>query len=117
MAISGVDRYQTAALVADVFLVLLGSEGPVVAGLATGANFPGTSSRTSISALAQALTSGSSDPPEQPKARCPQASANSAAIREVEAWGENVPLDVGAPSPRPVLRIAPGARAARPRPR
>jgi hypothetical protein len=40
VAISGVDRYQTAALVADVFFVLPGSEGPVLAGLATGANFP-----------------------------------------------------------------------------
>lgn len=51
MAISGVDRYQTAALVADVFLVLLGSEGPVVAGFATGANFPDALSGGAVMAL------------------------------------------------------------------
>jgi putative cell wall-binding protein len=51
VAISGADRYQTAALVADVFFVLPGSEGPVVAGLATGANFPDALSGGAVMAL------------------------------------------------------------------
>ena len=38
-ALSGADRYQTAAFVADFFFVSEG-EGPFVAGLATGTNFP-----------------------------------------------------------------------------
>jgi putative cell wall-binding protein len=50
-AISGADRYQTAALVADVFFVLPGGEAPVVAGLATGANFPDALSGGAVMAL------------------------------------------------------------------
>ena len=49
-AISGADRYQTAALVADVFFVP-GSEGPAVAGLATGTNFPDALSGGAVMAL------------------------------------------------------------------
>jgi hypothetical protein len=51
VAISGADRYQTAALVADLFFVLPGSEGPAVAGLATGANFPDALSGGAVMAL------------------------------------------------------------------
>jgi putative cell wall-binding protein len=51
VAISGADRYQTAALVADVFFVLPGGEAPVVAGLATGANFPDALSGGAVMAL------------------------------------------------------------------
>jgi putative cell wall-binding protein len=47
-AISGADRYQTAALVADFFF---GGTGPVVAGLATGANFPDALSGGAVMAL------------------------------------------------------------------
>ena len=50
-AISGADRYQTAALVADVFFVLPGGEAPVVAGLATGTNFPDALSGGAVMAL------------------------------------------------------------------
>jgi putative cell wall-binding protein len=45
-AISGADRYQTAALVADSFF-----DGPVVAGLATGTNFPDALSGGAVMAL------------------------------------------------------------------
>ena len=49
-AISGADRYQTAALVADFFFVF-GGEGPFVAGLATGTNFPDALSGGAFMAL------------------------------------------------------------------
>jgi putative cell wall-binding protein len=49
-AISGADRYQTAALVADFFFVFDGA-GPVVAGLATGTNFPDALSGGAVIAL------------------------------------------------------------------
>jgi putative cell wall-binding protein len=51
LAISGADRYQTAAVVADVFFLIPGGEPPVVAGLATGTNFPDALSGGAFMAL------------------------------------------------------------------
>lgn len=62
-------------------------------------------------ALARALVDGSDD--ARPLAGFAIGLRQlAAAIEAAEAGGANVPLDVGAPSPAPVLRISPGGRPA-----
>lgn len=65
-------------------------------------------------ALGRALMKGTSDDGNPHRVELPAGLVELAeAIAEIERRGDRVPLAVGAPSPAPVFRIAPGERTAR----